>query len=171
MLRFTSYFSTFSQNRTTNFSNKSLAIINGAFNQSGIPMSNLLVNGNANLGAQAKETIFSKIFVVNGNLNSQHTTFETLEVNGNSKLDSCTISDKGEFLGNAEFTGCTVSTLDLRGKDFTLQNSTVTGDIVVSSIMGKGKLILDNTTVRGSAKFIIGDGEIILINGASTGNS
>ena len=170
MFRFFSLFSTFRKNRTANATNQSLATISGAFNLSSIPMSNILINGNVNLGKKNEDTIFSKILVVNGNLNSQHVSFETLEVNGNSEPNSCIITHNGEFLGNAKFTNCKLSRLDLRGKNFILRDCTVNGDIIISAIMGKGKLILDNTIVEGGAKFTTGNGEIIVKNGASIRN-
>lgn len=170
MSRFSSLFNVFRQNRTANSSNQSLATINGACTLSGVQLSNTLINGNANLGGKAAKTMFSKIIVVNGNLDSQNASFETLEVNGNSELDSCTLSNKGEFLGNAKFINCKLNSLDLRGKNFTLKDCTVTGDIIISAIIGKGKLILDNTVVEGSAKFTKDEGEIILTNGSKIGN-
>jgi len=170
MFRFFSLFSAFRQSRTTNATNQSLAIINGALNLSSTPMSNILINGNANLGKKNEETIFSKLLVVNGNLNSQDVSFETLEVNGNSELNSCIITHNGEFFGAAKFTNCKLSKLDLRGNNFILRDCTVNGDIIVRAIMGKGKLILDNTIVEGEAKFTTGNGEIIVQNGASIRN-
>ena len=170
MSRLTSFFNTLLSNRSTNASNKSLAVINGACNLSGIQLSDALINGDANFGKEATETIFSKIIVVNGNLSSQHAFFETLEVNGNSKLDFCTLANKGEFLGNANFTSCKLNSLDFCGKNFILKNCTVAGDIIVRTIIGKGKLILENTVVEGSAKFTNGEGEIILTNGSQVGN-
>lgn len=170
MSRFSSYFDTSSQSESVNANNDdSLTVINGSCNLSGVHMSNILLNDNAILGAQLKETIFSKVFVVNGDLNSQHTSFEILKVNGNSKLDSCTISEKGKFSGNAKFINCAINTLDLRSKDFILENSIVDRSISISSIRDKGKLILDNTIAKGSAKFTHGEAEIILKNDASVG--
>ncbi|MDR3550285.1 MAG: hypothetical protein P4L31_02645 [Candidatus Babeliales bacterium] len=161
-----SLFNPFRKNGTTNASNQSLAAINGSCNLSGIQLSNTLINGSANLGKETTQTIFSEIIVVNGSLKAQHASFETLEVNGSAKLDSCTIANKGEFSGSAKLTNCELSSLDLNGKDFILKDCTVSGDIVISSIMGKGKLILDNTIVEGSATFIEDNGDIIITNGS-----
>ena len=159
-------FNIFELNKTANASNQTLTTINGSFSVSNIHLSNTLINGNANLGKKTQKTVFAKILVVNGNLYSEHVSFETLEVNGNSSLDSCIISINGVFLGNSQFTNCKLNSLDLRGKDFTIKDSTVTGGIIITAILGSGKLILDNTIVEGGVKFTKDNGEIILKNGA-----
>lgn len=158
--------SMFNSFKTSNALNKALSTMNGSINLSNTRMGNIKINGSANLGKPSEQTAFTDMLVVNGNLKSRHTSFETLEVNGNSELEHCSVAKQGEFFGNVFFKACKLNDLDLRGRDFILKDSTVTGSILLRAINGKGKLILDNTTVEGSAKFAENNGEIILKNGS-----
>lgn len=158
-------FNKFNKYKTSNSTNVSLVIMNGSMSLSNLKLGNILINGQAILGKKSEETTFTDIVVVNGNLNSKYASFETLEINGNSELESCNVAKQGEFFGNAVFKNCTLNNLELRGKNFVLKDTSVTGNIMVSVISGTGKLILDNTIVRGTAKFINGNGNIVFKNG------
>ena len=158
-------FNKFNKYKTSNIANALLVIMNGSMSLSNLRLGNILINGQAILGKKSEETTFTDIIVVNGNLNSKYASFETLEVNGNSELESCNIAKQGEFFGSAIFQNCTLNNLELRGKNFVLKDTSVSGNIMVSVISGAGKLILDNTIVRGSAKFIDGNGNIVFKNG------
>lgn len=154
------------QYKTTNAHNQQLTVINGSCNLSNTSLSNICINGNTQLGKSTCTTTCSQICVVNGNLHAQHVSFETLEVNGNAELHYCHITKNGEFFGYAQFINCNLHDLNLRGRNFMIKNSIVTGNIILNAIAGKGKLILDNTIVEGSITFTQGTGEIILHNGA-----
>lgn len=157
---------TFDHYKTTNAHNQQLAVINGSYNASNTSLSNILINGNAQVGKNNQTTICSQICVVNGNLHARHASFETLEVNGNAELNYCHVTNNGEFFGYAQFINCNLRNLNLRGKSFMIKNSIVTGNIIFNTVAGKGKLVLDNTIVEGSITFTQGTGEIVLYNGA-----
>lgn len=70
---------------------------------------------------------------------------------------------------NVTFKKCILGDLKLSGKDFTLKDAVVKGNIKAISISGWGRLVLDNTIVVGNAEFH--DGDILCVNAGAVENN
>jgi len=134
------------------YTGKGLTELNGQQKLLSGNWKDLLINGQAFLGANSKVTTFRKILVVNGNLQAQNCHFDLLDVRGSFKVNDCVLKLKGIFFGNGQMKSCTTKDLHLKspGGHLVIKNSTVDGDVTYSA-MGHmfGGLTLDNAIVSG----------------------
>jgi|GEM_PF-5157663 len=136
---------------------------------------NIMVNGNAEFLGRSDENLkFNGIIVVNGFLETSNAIFTELEINGNSIINTSTI-DKCFINGNLkQLNNSTIGTLTLVTFDKTvnISNSKVQHLIIMSYAAKRPILLLDNSHIEGSIKFLDEnkksiDGEIVMNNSST----